>query len=737
MKVSPRVRQFVNINIALVVVALGVTIAVIITSGRVTTTEERARSFNVLQAFRQDDITRVEIEHGATRVAIQRTPPDDAGTRGWRMVEPEEADADNYSVDKLLGALEFAGVVRRIKPREVNRKAFGLNRPRLVVRISMGTIRYVLTIGKTTASPPGAAYAALSGEGAPGKGVIVVAQGLVKQLSVSADELRGRQMTPYLSPDIARLTLKGDGGTRTLRHVRGNDWRFDGMLHNVRLSRRAFDRVLVQFARIQADHFISLKTAERALGSGSTVDITMTPRNAKQAPGVLVVGGKCPGDSQDVVAIRHSPNPVAACVSSSVMTDLETPAQDLVDHGLFTVHEDEVESLKIENGGQELSLDRKGAGFLMRKPRRADVTLDAGDQRLTQILSARGQIIDAPNVKELGLEPPRGKITISSAAADEAHVVTETVLVSAPTADGKVYAERKADGTVLLLPPDAAHALTADASLVRSHRILRFVADDFRSLDIWLGKVHERLVSSGSDQYSLKSPPGFAVDPGLATDLVDALGSLKADRWVADRDDGSFGLQKPALTFSVTYAKGDAGTKTQHITVGATASGGAYASLAGEQGVFVLPRDALDKLSTLLFDRSIFMLHPGAAARIVLAANGRKTILYREGHEWLQQGASSLSRGRIQKIIDALSTLRAEAAVHLGPARPAEGLQSPALSVTLEAPAENGGNPSAVHWRIGAGDSWRGMSIYYARADGAPATYVIAHSKVRQILDAL
>lgn len=727
-------RQFVNI--ALVVVALGLVIAVIATTGRVTTSEERARNFSVLRAFRQDDITRLEIDHGPTRVTIVRTPPDDSGTRGWRMIQPVKAAADEYSVDKVLGALEFAGVVRRIKPRDVNRKAFGLAAPHLVVKIDMGTIHYVLRIGKTTPSPPGSAYAALSGEDAPGKGVLVVARGLIKQLSVSADELRGRDMTPYLSPEIAKLSIRGAGGTRTLRHVDGNDWRFDGMLHNVRLSRPAFDRVLVQFARLEADHFITLKVAAQALHAGPCVNVTMTPRDPKEPAGVLAVGGKCPTSKSDVVAIRRSPNPVAACVPSSVMSDLETPAADLVDHGLFTVHEDEVESLRIESGGQKLSLDRKGSGFLMRAPRRGDVTLDAGNQRLDQILSARGHIVPNPDLKKLGLAPPRGKVTITTAAPDQAHVVTETVLVSAPKADGKVYAERKADGTVLLLPRDAARALTADASLVRSHAILSFTADNFRSLDVRLGSVHEHLVRKGSDVYALTAPKGFSVDPGLATDLVDALGTLKADRWVADRDDGSFGLQKPMLALDVTFAKGDAAAQTKHITIGAPANGGAYAALAGSPGVFVVPREALDTFDTLLFDRSVFMLHPATADRVVLAADSQRVTLYREGHEWLQQGTPALSRGRIQQIIDALSSLRAEAAVHSGPARKLEGLQDPALSVVVQA-AGDGGAKRQLRWRVGAGDSWRDMSIYYARVDGISATYVIARSKVQQILDAL
>ncbi len=39
-------------------------------------------------------------------------------------------------------------------------------------------------------------------------------------------------------------------------------------------------------------------------------------------------------------------------------------------------------------------------------------------------------------------------------------------------------------------------------------------------------------------------------------------------------------------------------------------------------------------------------------------------------------------------------------------------------------------------FRIGAGDAWRGQSIHYARAEGVDATYVIAKTKARVLIDA-
>ena len=39
-------------------------------------------------------------------------------------------------------------------------------------------------------------------------------------------------------------------------------------------------------------------------------------------------------------------------------------------------------------------------------------------------------------------------------------------------------------------------------------------------------------------------------------------------------------------------------------------------------------------------------------------------------------------------------------------------------------------------WRAGAGDAWNATSVFYARLDGVDATFAIAQSRVRALLEA-
>jgi hypothetical protein len=81
-----------------------------------------------------------------------------------------------------------------------------------------------------------------------------------------------------------------------------------------------------------------------------------------------------------------------------------------------------------------------------------------------------------------------------------------------------------------------------------------------------------------------------------------------------------------------------------------------------------------------------------------------------------------------------LASLRAEAAVHQGPARREEGFEHPALVV--EVTYEPGHDPAACRTRFGAVDSWRDSSVRYARTDGVDATFVVTKSKLAVILGA-
>lgn len=727
------------VNAALVLVALALVGVVLATGGSVTTSEREARSFNVLAAFRESEITRLEVEQDKKSFALERELASDGGASDWMLVEPDEEEADLLAMQSALGTLEFASWVRRIKPEEVDRAAFGLDNPSLVIHVDMGSIHYRLRLGREAASPPGSHYLEVTGEGAPRKGVVIVDKNLVEALHFKADDFRGRYIMPYLSHALSRFTVTGTGGERRFKKAKEWDgWRFDGMYDDARVNRQVLDRILVQFARTLAEDFIDSKDAAAAQQGAELVTVRMTPEDESNPPGEVVVGAACPRSPGFIVARRIKPDPVAACVPANVYAGLATPAEALVDRTLFHMRTDEVEVLTIRAGEQTLELARKGTGYLLRRPREADVDREAGDARLEALWHATGKVIDAPNLEKLGLRPAFGQVVVTSAAADDASVEKEVVDVSAPRDDGAVYVRREQDGIVLELRREAARTLTPDASLVRSRVIFDIPMIYMRKVVVE-GHPRQEVHRSDAGDFTLVEPKGFDVDPLLATELMDSLRTLTADRWVADQDDGSYGLEKPSLVARFTVQKDDEPAPEEHgVVVGRPAPSGYYASLEGDPGVFILPRRVYEVLTHLLLDRSVFAIDPEITARVTLETPERRVVLERLGDQFIQsEGSEQLDDAAIQRIVDALSVMRPEAAVALGSPKPAYGLGAPVLTVRaeMEPGLEQGSKP--IEYRIGSGDSWRSMTIYYGTVRGIDAVYVLPRASVQRVLDAL
>ena len=140
-------------NIVLAVIALGLVVTLVVTRGSVTTTEQKARENNVLKAFREPEVTRLELLRGKEHVVLVRSQPADSGIDHWTFEQPYQERADDGEVDDYVSTLQFAEVARRIKPEEVDRAGFGLEEPRLTIRMQMGAIEYELLLGKSAVSP--------------------------------------------------------------------------------------------------------------------------------------------------------------------------------------------------------------------------------------------------------------------------------------------------------------------------------------------------------------------------------------------------------------------------------------------------------------------------------------------------------------------------------------------------------------------------------------------------------
>ncbi len=701
------------LNLTLGLVALGSAAVVVFTRERPTTDEIESRARNLLPVFRRDELTKLTLtRRSGERLVLTRKKGEDDWTLDGAAPEP----ADGAAVDRLVGSLELATPVRPAGDGDVQ----GLDEPEVTLELEMGALRYRLALGKPSSTPPGSRYAAVEDDGGK-RAPFVISKETAALFDATRDDFRRRDLVGVGMQGIERLALeRGAGRLELVAAPIG--FKLDG---KKRASRDALDPVFAALARLEARRFLPLAEAERARAGAAEIVVRVTPRDKDEPERVLELGGACPEHPAETLALVRKPRAFAACVPSDALAPLRVEPAALADENPFLSRADEVDRLSIERGDERLTLERRGTAFLLRAPTEAQVELDAGNARIAAVLRAPAKLVNAPDLAALGLAPSRGRAVVATLGHDEKSV-EESVELGNVTPDGTLYLRRSDDGAVLALDRDAARAYAVDGTLLRSRQLLDFAISSATELEL---SQPERQLLRRDGEFRLVSPAGYAHDGGLLTDALLALGSLSALRWVADADDGSFGLGSPRLTARVAF--GDGGASQATLSVGRATPGGYFAALAGTPGVFVIERTAVEKLSRLLVDRSAFVSDVKALARCTIREKERRFVLERRGESLVPAPGSALDPGLAAELAEVLETLRPEAAVHTGPARAEEGLTTPALELELE--PSSGGKPRVI--RVGAATTHDDLAVRYTRVSGVDATFVMAASKLKPLFD--
>jgi hypothetical protein len=693
-------RHAVSIVLIAAAFVLGIYVLVV-DRGRPTAGEADARKRNLFTAFRRGEITAIEIVNGSGPIRITRAAGD-GGDPAYYLGEPPSELADQAAVDRLISALEIATIERRLSG-DLDRRTLGVDAAKIRLVISMGRITHRLAVGNPAPVPAGAAYAELEGDG-----LFVIPRDLVDDLSRPRDSYRTRALVMYSATALARIDLEGDGGARHFSRGGWGGWQMALGEGAVRVDRDAFDKVLASLADLRAETFLADAQAEEALRQDpSRIRIVVVP-NGPLPRAVLDVGGSCPIDRGGTVVIRREPGPpVPACIAKEAAAALGTPADRLVDRHVFSLRPDEIEEISLVSGAAGTEIARKGTSWHLRRPIEGTLDIEEGNG----LARSLGDLV-SDHVEPGGVAASfavRGTVTLHKAGEDR----KEEARIGAVRGDGLVEVLRVQDGAVLAISSDAAKALFPGPLTLKSRKITDELRNNIRAISIRRDRVRQVLRRSPTGMWTIDEPRGFAPDPALADELAETLTQLRADRWIGEVDDGSYGLATPTRSIDLEIADADAGVRTISVLTGRSIARGAAARRTDDPSVFVLSEATLRAIDTLAIDRTVFMFDPAEVTKIDL---GR---------------GKPLSAGDLETAKEALSTMRAEGAVHLGPPGREEGFDHPQLALAIEAE----GTRSHIRIVFGAGDVWRDMNVLYARRDGFDATFAIAQSKVRPLLD--
>jgi hypothetical protein len=722
--------------VALVVLAIGTAgYAYFVDRGRVSDADRAARRTDVFPSFRVDQVRKIELVHGSETLALARDAAAGAdGQSAWTMVQPRRDPADPSAVDALLRELEMAPRVRDVNEAD----GVGLDAPRVRGSLTVGQVTYRFVVGADALTPEGAAYMRLDGEG-----TFVVERTLKVQLLRGADAYRERSLVPYGANDVARLELTAPGVARVTLERRGTAFRVDGQ-GGLRASRAALDHLFGALADARAESFVDDAAAERAMAS-IVRTVVITPRDASRPGTTLVVGGACPSEDPelraDVVVVRTAPSRAAACVAGGVADALAATAASLVDDSPLMAHADEIEEVRLEpaagsGAGPVVDLARRAGGWHERAPDEREIPPGEADSTNALVDALAGaRALDVRRAAPGERFTVRARATILRTGGG----ASEVVEVTAPDALGVALARRIDDGAILALARGVARRFEPHPIALSAGPVWRSPVDPGAVVAVDDGCSHgpARLELDGG----VWKARGVAADNLSAGDLVEAFARAKADAWVAESDDGTFGFGREgscAVTLVLPSSGREPGRRLG-LVFGAPGEGGVYARASDGPGVFVASAVLRELASHPPVDRGPFRLDLASWTRVSIERGAARIALSRA-----RDGGGPLERaggdaGVPEKLESALAGLRAECALHTGPATSDEGFDRPTLEIDAVVSAGAGGDDGAagaLHIEIGAPTRDGTTEGYFARAAGVDATFLVSRAAVNAVLDA-
>jgi len=129
----------------------------------------------------------------------------------WHLVEPIKTEADNFSVQDLIGALAKLETEREVLATPSDLKPFGLIEPSFTIRLRAGEAEYELVVGEQ--NPAGDGAYAKTGDSAR---IFLIAEGNRSALNRGLDELRKRQLFTFQRDEVVGIGVAWRDGNATI-----------------------------------------------------------------------------------------------------------------------------------------------------------------------------------------------------------------------------------------------------------------------------------------------------------------------------------------------------------------------------------------------------------------------------------------------------------------------------------------------------------------------------------------
>ena len=517
-----------------------------------------------LLPFPDDAVSLIEISRGGVVESVL------THTGSWRLVEPFAGSVDEAVVLKLLDALAYAPLDDSLGDQELlrlgrTRADFGLESPRLAVRIRAGASETAISFGSPTPSASGV-YAAIDDV----RAVFVVPSNTFAAVDVPASGFRRRTLFTSGEESVASFDVKRGAGEFMRFRREGDGWlmvqptegpasltKIKKLLSDV-MSASAVDFVWPVGGSNEVAEASDALLAGYGLGAESAVTLTLKGTDGSDR---RISFGSDAGEGR-VYALVH--NGAAVVTVDAALKDLVSPGNSaLADTRLFPYETSQVSGMSIVDDGVACMLAKNEDGtWRLDSPISAAASSTAVDSLLSAVLALRGGDTDENGV-EVSISADERKVRVSRAALGPGFRL-----------------ENLRSLEILKIDPSSVRRLSVTGSGTNGTESV----------------VYDRDRRAWSVEVS--SVKGTVSENGVAR-VLGVVNPLEAGRIVklkVSADDlGGYGLEKPRLTVAIDLEREDA--IRRNILVGDATDGGCFATVGASDAVFVLPESAVYDLS--------------------------------------------------------------------------------------------------------------------------------------------
>jgi hypothetical protein len=417
-------------------------------------------------------------------------------------------------------------------------------------------------------------------------------------------------------------------------------------------------------------------------------------------------------------------------VSNNVLTDLNKKLDFFQERRILGLREEEIEKLEIKKDKEIIKIWREGAKWKIVKPKKKEAEKKAISEFLKEFRKKKfEEFILKGSLSAYRLKKPYVTLKLEKIGGG-----IEEIRFTKPR-QGYVYLLRSGEQGILKVKGLSEDKIFPGWFKFWKRRLIDEDGFDGTMLSV-KGKISQKIVKKNGT-WSLTSPFSYEADASEMREIFDKIAKLKAKRFVALKDNGTYGLKKPYLKIIARFEKEEETKPKDYILeIGKKVEDGYLARFVKEQekGIFVIDAKLVDKIEVPLISKDIFQIEKSDVQKVIIERGKDKVSFFYKKKKWYKEyrgKTKTILKEMMDGLLDRFSTLEARRAIRYGKPDPKWALAPPKIKVLFKQK-----DNKEIEIQIGTSLKEKEEVLYYAKPRKYEITLCLEEEIVEKIKEA-